>query len=259
MNRFAPILTKINDQLTLPQPAKSRILLEIAGDLNDLYHHYLDQGLDEDTARQKTLEKFALTDAALSELVQIHQSLLRRLMDRLSEQAQTRWERLVLTLVLLVIALVGANVILSEQFFLQASQYTWPILIIFFGIIVIALVKFYQLYLKKDHTIRRLQSGIPIIFILGCTNIFLGVYGYIIELYTIKSTAMYSGLFDVIVTLLPSGANEFFNAVAGLSKLSSMAMVCVFVTLLTALILFMLIIKVKKIEQAEVVFLLEND
>ena len=58
MTRFAPLLKSINDRLDLPQPTKSRIILEIAADLEDLYQFYQNQGMNESEAAQKAEEKF---------------------------------------------------------------------------------------------------------------------------------------------------------------------------------------------------------
>jgi len=45
MDNFKPILKEINSKLDLPQPTKSRIILEIAADLNDTFDTYKKQGL----------------------------------------------------------------------------------------------------------------------------------------------------------------------------------------------------------------------
>ena len=50
MRRIAEVLKQVSDGLDLPQPTKSRILLEMAGDLEDLYQHHLSQGFDEAAA-----------------------------------------------------------------------------------------------------------------------------------------------------------------------------------------------------------------
>lgn len=57
MNPFNPLLKRINDKLDLSQPAKSRIVLEIAADLEDLYRIYRDRGLSEEEALHKAQEK----------------------------------------------------------------------------------------------------------------------------------------------------------------------------------------------------------
>ena len=258
MKKFTPILKRINEKLDLPQPTKSRIILEIASDLEDTYHLYLKKGLSEQEAVQKAVEKFSLTDDALIELTSIHQSFFRKLMDKLSDQGQTRWERFVLFLVLLSVIIVGVKVVFSAHFFLQASKYIFPILGSFFGVVMISFAKIYQFYIKKDHHIKNLHKGLSTILILGSINLFLGVFGYIIELYSFPRTPMYSGLFDAIVTVLNTNDQTFFRTVEQIMKCSSMAMVCTFVTIFTALVWFFLYNKIRKIEQAEAAFLLEG-
>ena len=44
MKQFTPILKRINERLNLPQPTKSRIILEITCDLEDAYDFYLENG-----------------------------------------------------------------------------------------------------------------------------------------------------------------------------------------------------------------------
>jgi len=201
MKRFTPLLKSINERLDLPQPRKSHIILEIAADLEDLYQLYLSRGLPETEAAKRAEEKIDLTDDALNELVQIHQSLFRRLMDKVSEQAQTQWERVILFLVLIFIVALGSKFIFTTQFILQASKFILPILGVFLGIVFISFLKFYQFYIKKDHNVKLLTKGIPTILYLGGANLFLGIFGYIIELYATTRTVMYSGMFDVIITV----------------------------------------------------------
>jgi len=258
MSHFTPVLKNINDRLNLPQPIKSRIILEIAADLEDTFSFYQTKGYSPKEAHQKTIARLNLTDETLNELVQIHQSGWRKFLNRLSEQAQTRWERFILFLVLIFIAAVGGKAIFSTQFFLQASKFIWPILGIFLGIIIIALSKFYQFYIKKDHYIRHLRTGISLIPVLGGVNLFVGVSGYILELYSTTRTTMYSGVFDVITTVVEVGDVEFFGAVEHVLKCASMAMTCTFVTIFTALLWFVLITKIHQIEQAEMAFLIES-
>ena len=42
MSRFAASLREISGRLNLPQPARARVLTEIAGDLDDLYQAFLE-------------------------------------------------------------------------------------------------------------------------------------------------------------------------------------------------------------------------
>ncbi|MBN2088445.1 hypothetical protein JW964_02480 [candidate division KSB1 bacterium] len=258
MSGFTPILQNINERLDLPQPTKSRIILEIAADLEDAFQYYCDKGLSEELARRQAIEKFDITDEALAELVTVHQSIFRRFLDKLTAQAQSRWERIVLTIVLIFIAAVGGKTVFTSQFIRQASAFVWPILGIFGAILTISVVKIYQLYIKKDHHIKRIHRGLSSIAILGGLNIFLGIFGYVIELYASRQTPMYSGAFDVITTAVENDSEFFFQAVERVANCASMAMVCTLVTIMTALIGFIFLNKIQQIEQAEAAFLLED-
>ena len=47
MSRFNSFLRATGERLTLPSATKSLILVEIASDLEDLFEHYVAQGLSE--------------------------------------------------------------------------------------------------------------------------------------------------------------------------------------------------------------------
>ena len=57
MSRFAELLGRTAARLDIPQPARSRVLLELAGDLDALYEHYRGLGLEEDEASRRVAER----------------------------------------------------------------------------------------------------------------------------------------------------------------------------------------------------------
>ena len=137
MSRFAPLLRRTGQRLEIPQPARSRVLLELAGDLEDLYDLYLQRGLDEVEAARRVEEKFAVSDDVLIQLTRLHQSALRRWLDRLSEQAQTRWERSILAAVIQFVVVVTGPKLVTITFDRDASGWIWGVAII--GVIALAL------------------------------------------------------------------------------------------------------------------------
>ena len=50
MTRFRDILLRTSDRLELPQPVKSRILLEISADLEDIYDECVSRGMSGEEA-----------------------------------------------------------------------------------------------------------------------------------------------------------------------------------------------------------------
>lgn len=261
MNKFTLFLQRINERLSLPQPLKSQILLEVAGDLEDIYKFYKNKGLNEHEAMQKAEEKLDLTDDTLSELIRVHQSVYGKLMNRISEQAQTRWERVFLILTILFVGVLSGRQILSTQFFLQSSSFIWPILGIGSIVLVLAIVKFYNLYIKKDHNIKNLRTGLGSILFFGGASLLTGTIGYYIELYSAGGfgALLEAKLIVIVYTNLDVGFDETARYIVDwMIESSSMIMTSMIVAIFAALIWFVLVNKVIKIEQSEAEFLLEE-
>ncbi|MCU0613080.1 MAG: hypothetical protein MUE60_14995, partial [Candidatus Eisenbacteria bacterium] len=84
MSAITDALRDAYQRLALPQPARTRVLLELSGDLEDMHRLYVDQGLSEEDAERRALESLDLSDAALAGLSAVHCQPLRRFLDRLS-------------------------------------------------------------------------------------------------------------------------------------------------------------------------------
>ena len=126
MTDFAEALRRIDARLHLPQPARSRVILELATDLEALYRHYLDTGLAEEEARLAALSDLDATDEVLTDLAEVHVSAVRRGMDRLVRQIDSGWTRALLLVVLAVVAGTAARVVLSPMFVEDAGLFLWP-------------------------------------------------------------------------------------------------------------------------------------
>lgn len=244
MNRFTPLLKNINEKLDLPQPRKSRILLEIAADLEDLFNLYRAKGFSESEAMATAEEKFAVSDEAIAQLVQIHESAFRRFMDKLSEQAKTRWERIGFLLILLLIVAFSSKQILTFQFFTSASKFIWVVCGCSFGVIILSIAKFYSLYIKRDYHVNSLRNKLPGLLFFASGSLLIGAYGFFIELYFLANK----------IIIHPE--RSFFFTIDWLAKSCALIVFSLLVALFTVLIWFVFYNKVKKIEQAEVAFLL---
>ena len=258
MKRFTPLLKSINDRLDLPQPTKSRIILEIATDLDDLYQLYLSRGLGEQEAAQKAEEKLYLTDDALQELVQIHQTLFRKLLAKLTAPAQSRWERVVFVLMFLFVVAISVQGIFTTPFFRQASNWIYPILGISLAAVMGSLAKFYQLYIKKDHQVKNLRSGLSLILGLGALNLMIGIIGYVMELLRAGSNPLlFVSHLAYIITTHEAGSDQTLGDITTwMIKSSSLIMFCLTSTIVIAFAGYILMSKVVKIERAEAAVLL---
>lgn len=244
MSRFADLLRSIDIRLDLPKPTRARILLEIAADLEDLYEFYLERGLSEEKARALTEEKFDFSEKSLAELIAVHQSGLRSFMDRLSLQTQSRWEQAVVAALLLFTAAAGGSTFFHEDFFQQAGTFIWPVIGIGVAAGIVALTKFYHLFLRKERDPRDRRKGLPLLLLLSSASLLVGLYGFSVELYL------------ALRKLAFKPEEVWLHVIVWLQKGSPVFLFGLTVTLVTAIFWFVLVHKVLSIERMEVDLLL---
>jgi hypothetical protein len=246
MSRFAERLREISEKLDLPQPEKSHILLEIASDLDDMYRFFREEGLGEEAAAKRAEERLDLSDEALRELVEIHESGMRKLLDRISEQARSRWERVLLAMAVIVIAAYSGRQILSAQLYTQASRFVWPILLFALAALVITIWQIYKLYIKKEHDIRTLGVGLPWLIAAGASSLLTGLLGMMYEFH--RSVRMAVAEADRSLVFLVECA----------LRCSAMMMVGLVTAIAIGIVWFILMNKVRSIEIAEAAWLIEE-
>lgn len=258
MNPFSSLLKDIHSKLDVPQPAKSRILLEIAADMDDLFRAYISQGKPESEAIRLTEEMFSLDDGAISELINIHQPPFRKWIDKLSAQTQSKLEKSWLTAALMILILLAGHSISSQQFFRSASGFIYPILAIGLGSLMIAAVKFYTLFIKKDHSPKTLHSGMTPLLVLGAVNFFVGAWGYLIEIYTHGGgVALPAGSLISLIVIVNPPQEQLLSLADCFIRSASVVLSALFVASLNAILCFGLINKIVQIEKMEAEHLLK--
>jgi hypothetical protein len=179
MSRFNAFLHRTGERLALPKATRSLILVEIASDLEDLFQHYLHEGLSEEEAAARAEEKVDMSDEALAELVRIH-SEARGWTDRIVRRVQPFWERIAMALI--VLFFVAAPILEADaRPFTHVNHYIWPI----GGILLALLASFIvQMIRLSDHpSPRRLRDGLVTPLVLGAASLLVGFAGTAIELY----------------------------------------------------------------------------
>lgn len=246
MSRFSDILQSIDSWLDLPQPARSRIVLEIAADLEDTYRHYLAQGLTAAEAHRRAVARCDLSDDSLRQLVQVHANAWRRFLDHCGDQARSRLERAAFILVLSFILYFTVPLVLSSEFVQQASLFVGPILAMTIVALILALLKFNQLFIRQDHDPRRLRRRLPVILYLAGANLLMGFYGHWLELYR---TAGWIER-DLQRTRV--------HLIDWATRSSALLIVCFLAVIFCGLLWFVLNDKAARIEQAEATHLLKH-
>ena len=175
MKRFADVLKQARDRLQVPEPARSRILLEMASDLEDSYQYYLSQGHAEDEATRRAEEAFATSEEALNHLARIHHSSRGGLAARVSGQAGAIWERILLLMLLAFEIWLAFKVLSNGSLFVHVSPFVWPIAGLALAAVGLTGWKLSQIFSRGGGDVRRLRSGLGVL--LFCAGASLAVSG----------------------------------------------------------------------------------
>jgi len=244
MTRFNEAFVELSARLAIPQPARSRVLLEIAADMEDFYQAFVAEGLPEEEARRRTLEQVGPSDEALQDLVEVHSTTVKRALDSFSEQARSRWERGLLAALVLFALVIGGPPLIAGRLLSGMSSFAWPVLFLAAVGVAIGAARVYSLFIKKDHDTRRLRSGLNLLLAVATIELLLGFGGAWVDLFLtvtrilddIESSGIY--LFD---WMLKSSATLCFSMIAAM---------------LLALTWMVLSSRVAAIEEAETALLL---
>jgi NADH:ubiquinone oxidoreductase subunit 6 (subunit J) len=179
MSRFNAFLHRTGERLALPKATRSLILVEIASDLEDLFQHYLNQGLSEEEAAARAEEKVDMSDEALIELVRIH-SEARGWTDRIVRRAQPFWERTAMALIVLFFV-AAASIGTDAGPLKHVTGFVWPILAILVWLVAYFVV---QMTRFSDHpSPRRLRDSLATPLFLGAASLVVGFIGVGVEMY----------------------------------------------------------------------------
>lgn len=155
MERFRRVLRRAERRLEGPEPGRSRILAEMAGDLEDLYRAYRDRGLDEDEARRRAEEWIAPSPGALESLRAVHLPFFDRLLDRLGGSRRGRVELALVTLASLLAVGLGVLGALRSGTLSSSPSGLWIVAGFLAGGLGLGLRQGYALFVRGD----RLRGG----------------------------------------------------------------------------------------------------
>ncbi|MDP2498372.1 MAG: permease prefix domain 1-containing protein [Candidatus Palauibacterales bacterium] len=88
MEEFDRVLRRVDRRLETPEPDRSRILAEMAGDLEDLCEAYRERGMDPEAARRRAVRWFEPSPEATDRLRAIHTPWIERHLRRLGSTAR---------------------------------------------------------------------------------------------------------------------------------------------------------------------------
>lgn len=183
MTEFKEHLREISRRLPLPEPVRSRVLLEIASDMDDLLHHHLAGGMEKDRAIRAVVEQFDLSDDALQELARVHDSTLQRSLEGLALQAGSRWERGILAILALVLAVSVTRVLLAPSILRDADPVVFGIVGVLLLGVAVAIWKGFGLFGSEGRRSGTGRRGLRVLPLLAGLLLLLGFAGVWLDLY----------------------------------------------------------------------------
>lgn len=183
MRRFVPALRRISSELDLPEPTRARILLEMASDLEGLVDHYRARGLSEEEAAQRAEAKLLIPPDALQHLVRVHTTGYQRWVSRATGRLRWGFDLLLFVVGVVPMLLMALAVIAAQLPAIGSTPLIWPLVASALGVAVIAMVKAYELFVRRERSTRRLHGGLPALVFLGVVGPVLGAFAGLIGLY----------------------------------------------------------------------------
>jgi hypothetical protein len=183
MSHFTKVLSDLDARLTVPEPARSRVLLEIAADMEDLHREYLERGLQNGEAEREVVEHFDLSDEVLKDLVRLHDTTLQRSLEGLSGQVRGTWSRLLLMVLGLFVVVTCGSLLFSGRLYSDASALVWILMPILGSGMVIAGSQARRLYGGRVVWSPGLRSGLGRLLGLSALIMVVAAAGLWVELY----------------------------------------------------------------------------
>lgn len=150
MDRFSRVLRQVDRRLRAPEPERSRILTEMALDLEDLYRSYRERGLSEAEARREAEKWLAPSTAALESLQSVHRPAFDRVLDRLSGTTRGRVELGLVTVVSLLAVGGGVLAVLRSGALSASSPGLWIVAALGVAGLGVGLGQGYALFVRGD-------------------------------------------------------------------------------------------------------------
>lgn len=245
MSRFARVLSDADARLMVPEPARSRILLEIAADMEDLHGAYLSKGLSDEDAEAAVKEHFDLSEDVLRELVRVHDTPLQRSLEDLSGHARGAWPRLLMVILALLVIVASGSLLFRGQLYRDASSLVWILMPILALGLVTAVGQAHRMYKARDDWNPSLGSGLGRLLGFAALILVVAVCGLWVELY----------LGALRIRAVPGEA--LIHLVGWLHMASATLVIALSGTLVLGFLWFFLVSRVRRQELAAVAELLE--
>jgi hypothetical protein len=203
------------------------VILEMAADLESLYEHYRERGVEEDEAIRLAEARLLATPEVLQKLVSVHTTAYQRWLGRAARGFERGTDLLLFTLGVLPVLLLSSLVALRQVQDARGGAELWAVVACGGVVAGVALWKAYQLLVVHERSVRRLHRGLPVLLgagvaggLLGCIVFLLALHGLATraagaELHHVADRIAASGTVFALGLLLSIGAGLVWFVLAG--------------------------------------------
>ncbi len=184
MSAFDEVLRELAGELDLPEPIRSRTLLELRSDLEGMAAALESRGLAREEARSRALESLRPSPAAVRDLGRVHRPLYQRVVDRFSVRGRHRIERGLLVVLALLYLALGLSGLARFDLLASPSPFLWPVLGIAVLIGLVGASKLFRLYVVGAYG-PGLRRGLDFLLGLAASALMAGFAGAVLDFYRV--------------------------------------------------------------------------
>jgi hypothetical protein len=200
VSRFGHVLRRAEARLEAPEPERSRILLEMARDLEDLYAVYRARGLSEGEAARRAESLLGASPEAMEALGGIHATGFQRLAARLAPGGGHRIEELLLLVLALGSAAVALSALVAAGVLRSPGMFHWILLGLGVAVVAATVVQ----------TVGRSRPMLPVVSVvplpaLALAALVVSAFGAGMELLSMTATAGGAGAWELASVMVSVG------------------------------------------------------
>lgn len=189
MSAFDHVLRRAEAELGVPEPRRSRILLEMASDLEDLYGTYRERGLGEEEARERAVRLLGASPEVLAELRREHGSRMAGLLDRLAGGRAHRLESVLLALAAGLAVAGGGYGVAASGIVAEPSRWVWAVAALAAGGIGLIGARALALFVRPARLGPRPVEGLRALPGLAAACLTVSALGSLVELSAVARAA----------------------------------------------------------------------
>ncbi len=184
-----PSLSSVADRVReLPHPARTRILLEIAGDVEALSDELRRSGVPDPEAVAQAHARVVPSGPALDALIGLHRPVYQRLTAPIPASSLRRWEQGSLLAATLAVPGAGVAALAGAGLLAAPSPFLWGVLALATATLALVLRKGFQLFVRREPRHETLERELALVLGMSAAALLVAGAGSVAGLWQLAGT-----------------------------------------------------------------------